>query len=209
MVLVFLSVFQTIGASLNEHEQANPNPIRAQQRTVNPKTGRKEIVVVNLEEIYPDGDYKTGREYCLEELRAARRGLLHRDWRKRVTTPPILVASNDVVKKSPLPDMDILSPKQQEIPTQKPAAVLSEENAGLPVSMPVFDDQAPALRTESTSKPVKIQIFDDEASSPQKQTGVAKPAKKSRREDRANRTQKIQILEVRAEPQTSRSSIAP
>ncbi|KAF2421826.1 hypothetical protein EJ08DRAFT_672882 [Tothia fuscella] len=168
----------TLAASANEHDA---NSILAQQFTVNPKTGRREVIVVDLEAIYPDGDYKSGREFCLEEIRALRRGLLDRNWRKEsIRTTKVFVDA--VTKPRPLnPDMDILSPRAQETPSQVPIAPVFEV-ANRPVKIPIFDDQEPALPEQSHS---------------------TKPVKRTRREDRANRTQKIQVLEVKAEPQTT------
>jgi len=56
---------------------------------VNPKTGRKECVFVDLESIYPTGDEKSGVEFCFEELRARRRGWLDMNWSKQRKTNPV------------------------------------------------------------------------------------------------------------------------
>lgn len=51
------------------------------REAVNPRTGRRERVFVNLEAVYPD--YKNANhEICFEELRAASRGWLKKDWSK-------------------------------------------------------------------------------------------------------------------------------
>lgn len=55
---------------------------------MNPRTGRKECVFVDLESIYPTGDDKSGVEFCFEELRARRRGWLDIDWSKQRKTSP-------------------------------------------------------------------------------------------------------------------------
>lgn len=49
------------------------------QIVVNPKTGRTERVAVNLEAVYPDPS-DLAMEMCFEELRAAKRGWLQKDW---------------------------------------------------------------------------------------------------------------------------------
>jgi checkpoint serine/threonine-protein kinase len=151
---------------------------------VNAKTGRKEYVVVNLVDVYPDGDYKSGREYCLEEIRAHRRGLLNRDWRKGCKPLTKRGETTDLTEPQPqpLPQIDVLLPESQKDATPDP----------------IHKDH------EDSGRPARISIFADAAPAEQKQTDPYRSAKKSRREDRANRTQKIQILEVRAEPQTGK-----
>lgn len=149
---------------------------------MNAKTGRTDRIVVDLESVYPDGDYVRGsREFCLEEIRSQRRGCFDRHWRKKRAAAAAKRRSLDaVVEQTMVPEVDLLS-LDDNVPAQK----LVDE-----IVVPA-------------SRPVKIPIFDDEAPVAQMQTTMAKPAKKARREDRANRTQKIQILEVKAEPQTS------
>jgi checkpoint serine/threonine-protein kinase len=183
--LVFY-VFQALGASFNEHEHEqearNAKSMHPHQQTVNPKTGRRERIVVDLEAVYPDGNEK-GREYCLEEIRARAQGLLDIDWnelrKKKV---------EKVVEQSPI---DLLLPGEEgelihdTTNTTKPQ----------PAKISIFEDATPAI------KPVKIPIYDDE-NIPNAQKEAAVMKKKARREERANRTQKIQVLEVRAEPQT-------
>lgn len=173
-------VFQKLGSSYNE--QANSNSIHAEQKTVNAKTGRTDRIVINLEEIYPDGDYKKGnREYCLEEIRAHRRRCFDRDWRKeRAVSAAKRRSLSAVVEQTLVDEVDMLY-------LNEPGLEQHNENA-IP-----------------KNRQVKIPIFDDEAPAAPKQSTTLKPAKKSRREDRANRTQKIQILEVKAEPQTGKS----
>ncbi|KAH8696263.1 putative checkpoint protein kinase [Talaromyces proteolyticus] len=51
------------------------------REAVNPRTGRRERVFVNLQAVYPDYE-NPSFEICLEELRAAHRGWLKKDWRK-------------------------------------------------------------------------------------------------------------------------------
>ena len=51
------------------------------REAINPRTGRRERVFVNLEAVYPDYKNPT-HEVCFEELRAASRGWLQKDWSK-------------------------------------------------------------------------------------------------------------------------------
>jgi checkpoint serine/threonine-protein kinase len=51
------------------------------REAINPRTGRRERVFVDLVAVYPD--YKDpSHEICLEELRASHRGWLKKDWSK-------------------------------------------------------------------------------------------------------------------------------
>ncbi|KAF1816232.1 hypothetical protein P152DRAFT_388456 [Eremomyces bilateralis CBS 781.70] len=60
-------------------ERHESNPWHEQQETINPKTGRRECVFVNLEAVYPSQDDMSS-EFCFEELRAKHRGWLDMDW---------------------------------------------------------------------------------------------------------------------------------
>ncbi|OKL61111.1 hypothetical protein UA08_03464 [Talaromyces atroroseus] len=69
----------------NAQIQSNAQPSRSDtpehhvREAINPRTGRKERVFVDLQAVYPD--YKNPNfEVCFEELRAASRGWLDKDW---------------------------------------------------------------------------------------------------------------------------------
>ena len=51
------------------------------REAINPRTGRRERVFVDLEAIYPDFN-NSDSEMSFEELRAISRGWMDRDWRK-------------------------------------------------------------------------------------------------------------------------------
>jgi checkpoint serine/threonine-protein kinase len=186
-MLLFFCVFQALGAAFHEHDQdENHAPsIHAQQQIVNPKTGRRERIVVNLEAIYPDGHEK-GREYCLEELRARAQGSLDIDWNQMRRAKP-----EKVQESLATPDVEL---SVGDIPIHRP-----NDDSARSTKIPIFEDVGP------TVKPVKIPIYDGEDPAiAEAEAGIIK--KRARREERANRTQKIQVMEVRAEPQTGESA---
>jgi checkpoint serine/threonine-protein kinase len=52
------------------------------REAVNPRTGRRERVFVDLESVYPDRS-NPAHEMSFEELRAIKRGWMYKDWRKQ------------------------------------------------------------------------------------------------------------------------------
>lgn len=129
---------------------------------------------MNLEAIYPD-PHNPNVEYCFEELRAAQRGWLQRDWRKN-STP-----SEQTTPRSPLTEVALEahnnSPDHVQDSSQKlqtlPLNDLYNQN----------DENRPPLE-KSPSQKMSL-------------------ARKMRREEKANRTRKIKVREVRGETQTS------
>jgi checkpoint serine/threonine-protein kinase len=154
---------------------------------VNPKTGRRERIVVSLEAIYPDGHEK-GREYCLEEIRAGAQGSLDIDWNQMRRRKPENVAESPRIQ-----DVNLSAGEHEDAIHE--SNVISTRST----KIPIFEDAGPPV------KPVKIPIYGGEDPIvAETEAGVLK--RKARREERANRTQKIQVMEVRAEPQTGESS---
>lgn len=177
-------------------------------------------MVVDLESMYPDGDDTTGNEYCVEELRARYRGWLNRDWRKprahvskskqsaKVSPPEetfietkeparIEIFEDPEPSKPPPKKMPIFADPESMKPPPKKMSIFADAETSKPPSkkMSIFED------VETSRAPVKIPIFDDE-NTPQPRPDGAK--RKARREEKANRTRKLEILEVKAEPQTSK-----
>ncbi|KAL2810844.1 Mad3/BUB1 homology region 1-domain-containing protein [Aspergillus granulosus] len=63
-----------------EESQSKPVPEHRIREAINPRTGRRERVFVNLDAVYPD--YKNpNHEVSFEELRAIKRGWMDMDWR--------------------------------------------------------------------------------------------------------------------------------
>lgn len=78
MVGVCRSCFQSKSSSINENN--TPHPLRDHQQAVNPRTGRLEVVFVDLAKVYPNRESPLSEEYSFEELRAQHRGWMARDW---------------------------------------------------------------------------------------------------------------------------------
>ncbi|KAF2664649.1 hypothetical protein BT63DRAFT_429406 [Microthyrium microscopicum] len=142
--------------------------------------GRKQYVFADLESVYPNGAGGEKEEFCFEELRARRRGLLHKDWGiKTASSSKRSQKSADANATCQL-DLPKPEPKQQEI---APLIDFSDENnennenktpGDIPTTVP--------LKLDS---PVRV-------------------SKKSKKEDKANRTRKIKIeqVEIKGETQT-------
>jgi checkpoint serine/threonine-protein kinase len=88
-------------AETNTQTSRNEKPQHHVREAINPRTGRRERVFVNLEAVYPD--YKNpNHEVCFEELRAASRGWLRKDWSKP-TKPLKEIHTNAAGRGSGLP----------------------------------------------------------------------------------------------------------
>lgn len=198
-----LCVFQSVSVSDQINE---PHPLREQQHTVNPKTGRTESVFVNLEAIYPDPSGPTAVEFCFEELRARHRGWLDIDWaaerkasKKKSPSKRSPLAASSAPRKplaesaSPIPFKDAQVSEGREQARQRPQTV--PLNDAIPDDAQ-NDENAPPSQNDENTPPSQAEIE------------KAKLAKKQRREERANRTRKIKVMEVRevrGETQTSMS----
>jgi checkpoint serine/threonine-protein kinase len=178
--------------SHSNNENYKPHPLRDHQQAVNQKTGRLEVVFVDLEKVYPNRDNPMAEEYSFEELRAKHRGWLDHDWAairrkelEQARRADEAVAFSQQPQQSK-PKVGPLAPKQTEEQPPKPKSV--------PLKGSVDDDAAAA---------------NDENTPPsQEDVQKAKAAKKARREERANRTRKIKVMEVkeiRGETQTGLS----
>uniref|UniRef100_A0A093V2A6 Checkpoint serine/threonine-protein kinase BUB1 n=1 Tax=Talaromyces marneffei PM1 TaxID=1077442 RepID=A0A093V2A6_TALMA len=79
--LVCIQSQSSVQTESNIQASRNETPQHHVREAINPRTGRRERVFVNLEAVYPD--YKNPNyEVCFEELRAASRGWLQKDWSK-------------------------------------------------------------------------------------------------------------------------------
>lgn len=152
---------------------------------MNPKTGRLEVVFVDLEQVYPNRDDPMSEEYSFEELRAKHRGWLDHDW------AAIRLKEQEEARKA----AEAIAPKQSK---PKPAPLAPKD----------ADVQPLKLKTV----PLKGSIDDDMAANDentppsQEDLEKAKAARRARREEKANRTRKIKVMdvkEVRGETQTS------
>jgi checkpoint serine/threonine-protein kinase len=167
-------------------ENFKPYPLREHQQALNPKTGRLEVVFVDLEQVYPNRDNPMSEEYSFEELRARHRGWLDHDWAA------------------------IRRKEQEEARKAAEAAAPAKQSKhkAAPLAPKQIDEQPPKPKTV----PLKGSIDDENAANDentppsQEDMEKAKAARRARREEKANRTRKIQVMdvkEVRGETQTS------
>ncbi len=151
------------------------------QRVVNAGSGRTECVFVNLEAVYPDPANPTV-EICFEELRAARRGWLDRDW--------------SAERKQPREAYLEMKSPQNEILIR--SARLREEERGI---SQVAHHFPPILSLNNINEENNENIPPDDIPHDRQKT---KTAPKERREMGANRTRKIRVPRIRGETQTSK-----
>jgi checkpoint serine/threonine-protein kinase len=169
------------------NETSKPHPFREQLQAVNPKTGRVEVVFVDLEQVYPNPEDPMSEEFSFEELRARHRGWLDRDWaaiRREEQEQARKLAEEAVAAQLPKPKAAPLTLKQD---SQKPPK---------PQTVPLKGGEDDMLAGDDENRPPS-----------QADVEKAKAAKKARREERANRTRKIQVMDVKeisGETQTSK-----
>ncbi|KAF2807681.1 checkpoint protein kinase-like protein [Mytilinidion resinicola] len=160
---------------VNSSKQPKSHPLRDQQQSVNPKTGRTECVFVNLELVYPNADDPSAAEFSFEELRAKHRGWLDYDWGaiRKKEAEQMSQHTNSKARKDTL--------------TKKPTIGVEVITAGIEENLVLNDENTPPSQVHVE----KVSV-----------------AKKMRREEKANRTRKIKVMEVRAEPQTVQTNLA-
>ncbi|GAM85555.1 hypothetical protein ANO11243_035620 [Dothideomycetidae sp. 11243] len=148
---------------------------------------RREAWAINLAAVYPGGE-DSNVEYGFEELMARHRGWLDRDWS----------AENRALK-------------EQE--TRKKLAPPTEQKTKKKTGFAIFQDHGEAeakptvealpLQSRTESIPIRTVILNDENNENvlqrQAQTKQDDIAKRMRREERANRTRKIKMTQVREE----------
>jgi checkpoint serine/threonine-protein kinase len=190
-------VFQSSSTVRHAYESSK----HASQRVINLKTGRPECVFVNLEAVYPNPS-DPSVEFCFEELRARHRGWLDRDWAaERVQAPSINQAQE--------PSQTSQQPKESKrgfaIFSDAPASKTQPEQER-PTSQrgfQIFQDDSENKSSPARSSPltidtslrvVPIRDENDENRAPSK--ADVELAKRLRREERANRTRKIEVMDV-------------
>ncbi|KAH4254764.1 hypothetical protein HBI26_008360 [Parastagonospora nodorum] len=203
-----MMIFKDETKSDSNDENIKAHPLREHQQALNPKTGRLEVVFVDLQKVYPNRDEPMSEEYSFEELRAKHRGWLDHDWAtiRRVEQEEARKAAEaaaaPVVQSKP--KAAPLAPKQvdEQSPHAKPA----------PLAPKQLDEQPPKQKTV----PLKGSIDDDMAANDEntppsrEDMEKAKAARRARREEKANRTRKIQVMdvkEVRGETQTIQTNL--
>ncbi|KAL1615029.1 protein kinase [Diplodia seriata] len=171
--------------SLSESLSAENSAMREAQQTVNMRTGKIERVFVNLEAVYPNADDPMAAEFCFEELRARHRGWMQYDW-KAINRQDAEKRKQERARKEQKA-RNVLKPKDpQQSPMKDPAAMLAK----------------------SLQQSVALNDVNDENAPPsQEEIQRAKMLKKQRKEERANRTRKIKVMEVQNETQTIRANL--
>ena len=170
------------------------HPLREQLQAVNPKTGRVEVVFVDLEQVYPDRRDPMSVEFSFEELRARHRGWLDRDWsaiRRKEQEQARKVAEEAAAAQLPKPKAAPLAPKQEPLAPKQDA-----QRPPKPQTVPLKGGEDDLLAGDDENRPPS-----------QAELEKAKAAKRARKEERANRTRKIQVMDVKeisGETQTSK-----
>lgn len=133
---------------------------------VNPRTGRRERVFVDLEAVYPD--YKNPcHEVSFEELRAMKRGWLDKNW--RVPKQPLKQISGNVTGEP-------LAEKQAELPEQFSQKMALGESQSSQSSQPL------AERESRGDKPRKSRVREVKG-----ETQTSKKKKRNRTNPLTNR----------------------
>ncbi|KAH7349130.1 Mad3/BUB1 homology region 1-domain-containing protein [Pyrenochaeta sp. MPI-SDFR-AT-0127] len=184
-----MMIFKDETKSISNDKNATLHPLREYQQALNPKTGRLEVVFVDLERVYPNFDNPMSEEYSFEELRAKHRGWLDHDWaaiRREELEQAQKVAEATAALRAPKPKAASLVFKDPPEQAPKPQTV--------PLKGSIDDEAA----NDENMPPSQIDIE------------KAKAAKKARREERANRTRKIKVMdvkEIRGETQTIQTNL--
>jgi checkpoint serine/threonine-protein kinase len=169
---------------------------------------------VNLEAVYPDPN-DPSVEYCFEELRARHRGWLDRDWaaeRRRAEITQV-----DKHASPPRQQQQQQQPPQKEQKRgfaifQDTSAIEPQQEQESQRGFQIFSDESenatsPAqfepLPIDTSLKVVPIKDENDENRHPSKQD--VELAKRIRREERANRTRKIQVMDVEHVPKETQT----
>ncbi|KAF2102247.1 hypothetical protein NA57DRAFT_64788 [Rhizodiscina lignyota] len=198
-----LAVFKDLSQS-----QSSFSAFHESQTTINPKTGRAECVFVNLEAVYPDPANASGAEYCFEELRARHRGWLDRDWSKE---KPVVKKTKEQKQEAQekkgskgmkiFIDEDTMSARKLAEQRKRRKEEEGDQEPNEPQEPVTLNDENAPPATQTVP-------LNDSADSPNKEEAAARAAKKARREDKANRTRKIKVTEIRAETQTVQTNLS-
>ena len=179
--------------------------MNGQQCIVNPKTGRKECVFVNLEEVYPRDGYH-GAEYCFEELRARRRGWVRRNSpphksKSKPKTVPLAPADTSYDDSRSMDASKLSFSKPEGIEETPPELTTQPKQRGFKIFEDVPPKSSPLPQDEVQEAPEKefqtlaLNDENDENMAPSK--ADIDLAKRLRREERANRTRKIKVMDVK------------
>ncbi|KAI9708295.1 MAG: hypothetical protein M1820_003999 [Bogoriella megaspora] len=162
-----------------------PTPLPKSQCFPNAKTGRIDFVAVDLDAIYPNGYDEQGshEEYCFEELRAMRRGLLDCSWEEETVSTALAA-----------------TPNPQEL-HQKEVPLYDSED------MPASAKPIEALE-KKFQRTMALNDVDENGNLLENNRDLQR---RMRKEEKANRTRKIKVMdvkEVKAETQTVQLNLA-
>jgi checkpoint serine/threonine-protein kinase len=161
------------------NENSTPHPLREEQ-AVNPKTGRLEVVFVDLESVYPNYGDPMAQEFSFEELRARHRGWLDHDWaairskeqeQAKQAAEASAAASQPQPESEPLarkpeplaPKLEPLAPKSEPLAPKpeplapKPEPLVSKPEPLAPMSEPLALKTEPLAPKHDAQKPPKLQ----------------------------------------------------
>ncbi|KAH8724493.1 Mad3/BUB1 homology region 1-domain-containing protein [Phaeosphaeriaceae sp. PMI808] len=185
-----MMIFKDESKSDINDENSKPHPLREYQQALNPKTGRVEVVFVDLEKVYPNHDDPMSEEYSFEELRAKHKGWLDYDWAG--------------------------IRRKQQAEAKKAAEAAISAKGSKPQAAPLVLRQVDEQSSKTKTVPLKGSIDDksianDENAPPSHEDlEKARAARKARKEEKANRTRKIQVMdvkEIRSETQTIQTNL--
>lgn len=110
------------------------------REAINPRTGRRERVFVNLEAVYPDY-MNSNNEMSFEELRALSRGWMQKDWRSAKV--PLKQVSGNIPSAVSQPTKGIENSHVKELPVPVNLKSVSDEGyegkSGRPRKMKVLE----------------------------------------------------------------------
>jgi checkpoint serine/threonine-protein kinase len=172
-----------------------------QQCVFNEKTGRLECVFVNLEAVYPEAG-NLSVEYCFEELRARHRGLLGNERKMVKEQAKIDAEKHDSFSIHLDSAEDQVQPLRTDVQDEKSSPVRAKPKER---GFKIFEDTEAAAKEdrkpkdsvhiETSVKTLALNDENDENTPPSRSEIDA--AKKARREERANRTRKIKVMNVK------------
>ena len=144
---------------------------------------------MDLESVYPRPG-KSGAEFCFEELRARHRGWLDRSWERSKPEPQPEPEATEPVALD-----DAVEERQQQPLKTKSRGFKIFEDVG-PAPPPA--NPAPAQsREKPTQQPQIIRLHDENDENAPRRTKEEDVTKRLRREERANRTRKIKVMDVK------------
>ena len=152
----------------------------------------------DLESVYPDGPDtdQTGREMSFEELRAKHRGLLDRDWSKDNNQKQMLVTKSTEPLDASIQKQSATD--ENTYPNQQDSNASGSSEPTCHLSLPYSGDSAD---TQSMAESHPVQLDPPPKTVPLKDEPSSQ--RKLKKDDRANRTRKIMVMEVKGETQTS------